>query len=215
MKKVVFVVLIVVLVVIFGVIIIQLSSKTGKVVLSTGGLENPDNYGKIENNEKIEKESSEKVSGGSGGVDEGAENGGGGGGNAGGGGGTSGGATGKVTDTAPSTCDEQQISYAIRNFNFYSICNEYNENICTNKIVNCSAEVDNLDYGTSGDFEIEFTFFDENRNKIDTKSPSYLLEPRKSGIFEGIVELTSEEGNANKEISCSYATTKIPAKKVC
>lgn len=213
MKKLVLAVFVIGLIFIIGIIMIGLNSRTGKVILSTGGLKDSDDS-KTESDKTNSEETSEKVSGdkATGGSSAGAGAGGGG---SSGGGGTSG-TTGQATsEVIPPNCDEQQISYAIRNFNFYSICNEYNEDICISKLVNCSAEVDNLDYETSGEFEIQFTFLDENRNTIDTKLQSYFLEPKTSRVFEGIAELTNGDENFNKEVSCSYATIKIPAKKVC
>ena len=135
--------------------------------------------------------------------------------NAGGGGGAGGGSgDGSGTDgTISSDCTLQQISYGIKNFIKTSKCTEYLDENCISKEIDCSAEVYNYDYETSGDFELEFRLTDESKDIINTLYRTEVITSRGNKTLN--VRFTLEEENANKILTCNYQTTTIPKKTVC
>lgn len=109
-------------------------------------------------------------------------------------------------------CTEKQISYSVKKVLKNSICNEWQDDKCISKRVNCSIEVQNLDETTSGNFEVKFQFLAEDE-EVDSIILNYFLNPYDIKIFEAISQIIGE--NADKEILCPYTTISIPEKKVC
>jgi len=54
-------------------------------------------------------------------------------------------------------------------------------------------------------------------NTLSSETLIYSLAPRADKIFETSFNIISEgeDGDANKELSCSYDTLEIPRKEVC
>lgn len=114
-----------------------------------------------------------------------------------------------------SSCSYRQISYSIVNLNEFSICNLEEENLCVDKTAKCSVEVINFDKTIGGEFEIKFSFYNEENRKdiIASLFSNTLINPNKKQNLE--TELIIKGENANKNISCYYTATKIPKEKVC
>ena len=98
-------------------------------------------------------------------------------------------------------------------------CNNYEENICVDKTSYCAIEVKNLDGETTGTFTIRFTHFEiQNQNNIiETEDVSFTLSPGEIKLFESEINIQSsgEDGNANKDISCTFSSEEIPTKMIC
>lgn len=114
-----------------------------------------------------------------------------------------------------SECDRRQISYSLTGFQQSSECNNYSSGVCINKVATCLVDVKNLDYDTTGTFEVNFRYFDltNESDMLQTDSVSFILEPRKKKAFESVVNIQGND--AGKEISCSFLTGKTPYKEVC
>jgi len=119
--------------------------------------------------------------------------------------------------TLTSGCTLQQIAYTIGNLAKNQTCNSYQNEKCIDKIVKCTASVINLDYGTSGIFEVKFLFFEQEKtmdDAFDSTFSSQILQPREEKVFNGQIQVTNQE-LAEKDIACYYQTIKIPEKEVC
>jgi len=118
------------------------------------------------------------------------------------------------TGTA-SNCVYNQISYSIGELNEFYFCNLEQENICVDKTAKCSVEVENFDETLGGNFEIFFTLSEkENKeNIIQTQSVSKYIEFNSKQKL--MMETTILGTEANKNLSCSYLSTKIPQQEIC
>ena len=139
-----------------------------------------------------------------------------------GGGGSGAGSSVGGTDPAneiPPNCQETQISYSLRKFVKNQTCNIFEGEICTDKNSFCSIEVKNLDDDITGIFTISFTHFElqNPENIIETESESFTLSPNEMRVFSSEIQIQSSgmDGNANKEISCTFASEEIPIKSIC
>ena len=117
------------------------------------------------------------------------------------------------SSTLPSGCQLIQLSYALKKFQKNVICVEYSEEACINKEVTCSVEVHNLDYATSGTFEIEFSFLNEAQETLATETDSESIAQRTNKVLSATKTFQGE--NANQELECDFRTTAIPNKEVC
>ncbi len=141
---------------------------------------------------------------------------GGGGGGAGGGGSSGGGAGGISGEVVGENCFEQQIAYSLKDFKQNSDCNDFDGEICIKKMINCTIDVYNLDDNLNGMFEMRFDFLEEGI-AFDFMLQSFDVAPNAYKTFEGVLEVESsgETGRANKELSCSSITSKVPKEEIC
>lgn len=124
------------------------------------------------------------------------------------------------TSVSSSNCVVEKISYSLMNSDKITTCNQYQEEICIDKTVECSIEIHNRDSEVSDLFEVELIFLEEGETKeepIDIKISSFTPQPQDFKIFrESInVQSTGEDGVANKNINCFFNTLKVPTKEVC
>ena len=134
-----------------------------------------------------------------------------GGGDSGGGGG--GGGDGD-SDSSEPTCILQQISYSLKNFEKTQTCNQYDQGACINKTVTCSLQLTNLDFETSGTFEMRFNFFEAGQDEIlESLTDSHNVGPRSPVIFSTSAQFQGPD--ADKDLTCNFHTEQIPKKEVC
>ena len=139
----------------------------------------------------------------------------------GGGGGSSGGSSLSDSEGTKNTnCFEEQISYSLRKSEENSTCNEFNGEVCVDKTVKCAVEVTNRDNETTGLFVINFGFFDRSLGEyaqIATSTKEGIVSSSSSENFESTLNLQTEgiDGNANKNIGCTFVTQQVPKKEVC
>lgn len=150
----------------------------------------------------------------------------------GGGGDGSGSGGGESSSSQPSGCSLEQISYSLTDFEKTSVCNTYEGETCIDKTITCSLVTTNLDFETSGLFEIMFSFFEKDSQDVLFSEPesdepiqdneqqvlfsstdSNDLSPYQSKTFQGIANFQDE--NANKEITCSFSAVQVPKKEIC
>lgn len=118
---------------------------------------------------------------------------------------------GSATSTTQDSVSTQgQISYSIRNFEQNSFCNQYQGVDCIDKTSDCSLLVENLDNQITGIFEIKFIFSNPSKQELSSDILSYSISPRNNQTFTSSFNIQGQE--ANQDISCSYATLKIPEK---
>ena len=120
--------------------------------------------------------------------------------------------------TTSENCAESQISYSLTNFQTNSNCITFENEVCTNKDVSCSLDVNNLDSQTSGNFVINFRFFNyANSELIEERQISNFVEAQNSQLFTTTINIQSQgaDGNANQEISCSFSSVEIPRREIC
>jgi len=141
------------------------------------------------------------------------------------------------TETVPYTeevCNQENLAYKVENFVMNSnTCSDYDElcreenwlgicidkiTFCVDKTITCSLDLTNLDNEEQGTWAIQITFYDvNNRETVDTKEGSASLYPQSTRnlVYSSNIQSTNPEGNANKEISCSYTLTSLAKKTVC
>ena len=143
-----------------------------------------------------------------------AGGGGGGGGSSGGGGGGGGGGSSGGAGDSTQQCSTQQISYSLYKFNKKETCLVYQNNLCVEKTLACSASVQNLDYSITGEFQIDFILKDSSTNQIlQQETLALTIEPRQEKKFENTFQVTGSD--AEKELTCNIFSRKIPTKIVC
>jgi len=116
-----------------------------------------------------------------------------------------------------SSCQERDITYSLLNLSQNSVCNQYEDEICIDKTVFCSVEINNRDE-KDGFFEIELKFVLESESvPLEIKSSRFFLRAKESVLFEEQANFQSsgENGTANKNINCLFQTTEVPKKEVC
>lgn len=117
-------------------------------------------------------------------------------------------------------CRIEQTSYSIEDIISSFDCLEENNSICTKKELNCSVEVNNLDGETSGTYDINFIFYEKgtlSNNSITNIIQSVYVTKgsKKRTQVSTILESFGEEGNANKDLLCTYETLSVPTKEIC
>ena len=117
-------------------------------------------------------------------------------------------------------CLLKQINYAMINPNKISTCNSQQGEICIDKTIGCSIEVENRDDKITGLFEIQILFIEEGKTKedaIEFMNSEILLSPNSKQIITGSTNIQSsgEDGPANNQINCFYNTLKVPQKEIC
>ncbi len=128
------------------------------------------------------------------------------------------GVTGSSVADSGENCKEISYSYALKDLNVLSVCNNLQNNICVDKEVDCSIDVYNLE-GNGGVFAVNFVFFERGGDGTPLYSvvKEYFVGSLSNVVFEGSFSVQSEgeSGNANKNIDCWALTDKTPVKNVC
>jgi len=135
-------------------------------------------------------------------------------GSSGGAGGSAGGA-GSSGGSTSVTCTREQISYSLTDFDPKSICNLFQGSDCIEKSITCRAKVRNLDLSVGGDFGIQFSLHkaEDINSTFDGGSNTGFVGANQSSIItlSRIVNSTY----ANFDISCSSITTSVPYNEIC
>src|SRR3989344_5552732 len=107
-----------------------------------------------------------------------------------GGGGGGGGSGGSTSGSSGSVnCQQNQISYALKDFIKDSECLSYSGNICISKTLTCSVDVYNLDQSTSGTFEMKISIIEAGGNIIVQEFIlSEEINPQQFHKFEKILQ---------------------------
>lgn len=111
-------------------------------------------------------------------------------------------------------CNNQQY---ICKETFLTICTN-KEYYCIDKTISCSLTLKNLDTDGSGIWGIDMNYIDKDTsNTIRTDNLSYFVYPQTDQQFTSSIEIISDSvnGDANKNITCSYQVVNIPTKQVC
>jgi len=132
------------------------------------------------------------------------------------GGGGSGGGAGSAGAPGEPGCAERQIAYALKNFVQSANCDEFQSDVCIKKTVNCSLEVHNLDDNTDGMFGVRFSFLEEG-SVFDYLDKELFVGVNGYEVFDVALVAGSlgESGRANKDLSCSFNSYKIPKEEIC
>jgi hypothetical protein len=126
------------------------------------------------------------------------------------GGGGSGGSSGGTSEVRKGT--EVRIPHSLGDFVENQECMNYEEEICTYKIVRCSLKLENLDKDVSGIFEIKFSLLDEDQKIINSENVKLSVNPRESSLFEVFFDVRDE--NAKSELSCREVVVNAPKKYI-
>lgn len=121
------------------------------------------------------------------------------------------------SSTSEEGCEMLQISYSLKNFASNQICLEESGGVCVMRQINCTIDVYNLDE-ISGEFELNLVVFEEsNYNEIESLiiSKNVMSEKHENLFWSFNIESQGIEGNANKELGCSFETSSVPKKEVC
>ena len=142
-------------------------------------------------------------------------------GTSGGGDGSTGGSNsgGSNSGSNPRNCTTKQIAYSMLDYNKTEICNTFQGEICIDKTVYCSIEIQNRD-NASGSFEVELFFVEIHKSieeKFDSKKRTFSLGADETYVFDDSTHIESlgENGLANKGINCYYINSIVPVKEVC
>src|SRR3989344_199710 len=137
----------------------------------------------------------------------------------GGGGGVGGAGSGSESTNSESECEETQISYSLQNFLKNTTCISFDGLDCIEKTSFCSLLVTNLDENITGTFSINFEHYElgNQSNIIQNDLQTFALSPDQGETFTSSIMIQSrgENGNANKEITCTFSSEEIPAKILC
>ena len=136
-----------------------------------------------------------------------------------GGGDSGGGGGGGAGESSSQNCIAQQIAYSMLGFNKTEICNNYEGEICTDKTVYCSIEIQNRD-DAEGNFETGLYFVEKYKQiaeNFDLITRIFSLGANEIYEFSDSTQIhsTGEDGLANKEINCYYVSLKAPVKEIC
>lgn len=134
------------------------------------------------------------------------------------GGGEGGEGTGIINESTG--CYIRMISHSLENINTLEECNGYDEDICIDKTITCSAYLRNRDNTLAGNFKVELAFIPERAGKnesLDIRVRDFFLEPQGTTHLEEAIRINSigEEGVANKQINCIYNIIEVPTEEVC
>lgn len=145
--------------------------------------------------------------------------------NVGGGGGGGGGSSeggGSTSSTSSGGAVEEctiPINFYLINFVDRTVCLAYDNEICVEKIVNCSIEMENRDLEGDGYFNMRLSFVEQGKDiteAFDMIDQNFIIAPRERDTFAGekAISSTGEGGLANKEIKC-YFNTLVSPYKLC
>jgi len=117
----------------------------------------------------------------------------------------------------PPECETKPISYSLLKINKTETCNTNEGEICTNKTILCSLDIQNREDITNGNFKVELKFLGEGQNinePIKTIVYEVFLEPQAKQHLESstTVQSTGENGLANQIVNCFYKTLEVPEK---
>ena len=139
-------------------------------------------------------------------------------------------------ETVPYTdreCESKNLAYSIDNFVVESnTCNKYEDDChkwflglctdkttyCVDKSVSCSLLLRNLDTEERGSWTIRFSFYESGTsNIIKNEDVNLFLYPQSQDTIRGTTRIQSAgvDGDANKQVTCSYLAANIPTKQVC
>ncbi len=139
-------------------------------------------------------------------------------------------------ETIPYTdreCETKNLAYSIDNFVIDSnTCNKYEDEChkwflglctdkttyCVDKSISCSLLLRNLDNEERGGWTMRFSFFEAGTNNvIKNEDVNSLLYPQSQDTVRGItrIQSTGVDGDANKQLTCSYQAANIPTKQIC
>ena len=91
-------------------------------------------------------------------------------------------------------CFSQQISYSLYKFNKKETCLAYQNQLCIEKELICSASVQNLDYATSGIFQLDFILKDISTQQILQQTTlQSAIEPRQEKEFENTFQVAGKD----------------------
>ena len=111
-------------------------------------------------------------------------------------------------------CELRTISYGLKNFEKNSICSTYQDTDCVEKTIGCSVSVKNLDYETSGEFEIIFKYtFEDSQETYSTNSETKNVPSGETEKFSNSAVLSGAD--ASREITCNFEVGSAPKKEVC
>jgi hypothetical protein len=113
-------------------------------------------------------------------------------------------------------CATSSISYSIEDITIEETCNFYNNEICTDKTVTCSAEIHNLDSESDGIFKVILKFMEgdmANGIILESKSREFSVPAGQFEIFMETINLLGEE--AGKQLNCFYNTEEPPSTDPC
>ncbi len=111
-------------------------------------------------------------------------------------------------------CELRTISYGLKNFEKNSICKTYQDTNCIEKTIDCAVSVKNLDYETSGEFEIIFKYtFEDSQETYSTTSETKNVPQRETEKFSNSAILSGAD--ASREITCNFEVGSAPKKEVC
>jgi hypothetical protein len=138
----------------------------------------------------------------------------------GGGGGSGSGGSGNSGGTS-NNCTYLPITYSLINNKEVSKCNLYNGEVCIDKTVNCSIEIENREGALQARLTLRLTFVEKGKNVsvdgFDSDERNFILDPKEIKLFEGTTNIVSSgiDGLANKEITCYFNTIGTPYKEIC
>jgi hypothetical protein len=117
-------------------------------------------------------------------------------------------------------CDIQEISYLMGGFITQETCNLFQNGVCVEKTLVCSTVVQNLDDNTLGNFIIDVIAVEQgfaNQDPIFSSIVTHSIDSGEQEIFQNIFKIQSqgENGNANKDLTCSYEPIEVPLEEVC
>jgi hypothetical protein len=118
-------------------------------------------------------------------------------------------------------CFKKQISYSLVNPKTNSTCNEYDGEICIDKTIKCSVEINNRDQEFEGIFKVEMDFVEKGKDRatslIETRTKETRIPPLGMEVFEETLNLqsTGQDGIANKGVDCFYNTLENPYAEIC
>lgn len=139
-------------------------------------------------------------------------------------------------ETVPYTdreCETKDLPYSITNFvETSNTCNEEKKDCktgflgvpydcvsyCVDKSISCSLDLNNLDSEESGTWGIRYNFIERGTsNVIKSQDLNYGLYPQTTKLVPGATRIQSsgKDGDANKNIGCSYNVASVPTKQVC
>jgi hypothetical protein len=110
------------------------------------------------------------------------------------------------------------IPYSLINPQEIQTCNQESNNICLNKTIKCSIEVNNNDDTIEGDFELKASFSEKDSEIVfESKTSKVFLGPGEESFVEMMTDIISSgvDGRANKELTCVINTASVPQREIC
>jgi len=117
-------------------------------------------------------------------------------------------------------CTISQSSYSLENIQINQVCNAYSGQICIDKTITCSIEINNLDFEIKGNFNLEMFFVEAGKLKSDAleaRNSEFIIDPGEFQLYEETLNIqgSGENDPSNKEITCFYNTLETPRREIC